>query len=96
MKFRPQRGSLADAMNEVQECEPTLEGLQAAMRAVYGGFAPTGEITVKPYGSGYDSRIGWNTHVVLEDGKACGFTDGPLTHPDAAVDAPPSRPHTAS
>lgn len=83
MKFRPVRGSLQTAMEEVQECEPTMESLKAAMKRIYGGFMPTGEITLKLHG--YDDRIGWDTYLVCEDGKACGYTDGPLA-PDATGD----------
>ncbi len=34
-------------------------------------------VTVENYG-GIDERIGWDTHVVLVDGKPYGFTDGPV------------------
>jgi hypothetical protein len=35
-------------------------------------------VTVKNYG-GIDERIGWDTHMVLVDGKPYGFTNGPVS-----------------
>lgn len=35
-------------------------------------------ITVTKYGKGIDERCGWDTHIVCENGRGCGFTDGPL------------------
>ena len=42
-------------------------------------FASTpDEVKVEPYG--FDSRIGWDTHMVsLKKGGVLGFTNGPLT-----------------
>ena len=82
MKFRPQRGGLAEAMAEVQEIDPTIQGVSDALKSAYGSFAPIGEITVEPYG--YDDRIGWDTHLVCVNGNACGYTDGPVTPSDAS------------
>jgi hypothetical protein len=67
MKFRPQRGSLADAMQEVQEMPATKLALAAHLRC------DIGDIEVKPYT--YDARIGWDTHIVLVLGFPAGFTD---------------------
>lgn len=35
-----------------------------------------GEVRVEPYC--YDDRIEWDTYIVTLDGRATGFTDGPL------------------
>ena len=72
MKFRPQRGGLAEAMAEVREIEPTTEALSKLLR-VWGLYP---EITVSKYV--YDRRIDWDTYLVCVDGRAVGFTDGPL------------------
>jgi hypothetical protein len=37
----------------------------------------SGQVKVVPYG--YDARINWDTHIVVVDGQAVGFTDGPCT-----------------
>ncbi len=71
MKFRPHRGSLDTAMDEMVELQPTVEALATHLKV------PASAISVKPYG--YDKRIDWDTHMVLVDGSPWGFTDGPLT-----------------
>lgn len=38
---------------------------------------PGSEIKIEKYG-GIDERCGWDTYIVTQDGKACGFTNGPL------------------
>ena len=82
MKFRPQRGSLADAMAEVVEIAPNTESLANAMNKIYDmsatpahAFKPE-QIVVEPYG--FDERIHWDTHIVTAQGRVYGFTDGPL------------------
>lgn len=87
MKIRAHRALLEDAMKTVEEIEPTKyavlnyfawERLESGVDEVtlflktYG----TDDIEVKPYY--YDSRIGWDTHIVTLKGDAIGFTDGPL------------------
>jgi hypothetical protein len=57
-------------METVVEIEPTLTALREAMRL----FSP--EVAVEPIG--VDPRNGWDTHIVLVDGKPWGYTDGPL------------------
>ncbi len=79
MKFREHRGSLTDSMATVLEIEPTKHALAAVMAQRLGdyGMSVTEDmIHVYPYG--YDSRIGWDAHIVTVNGKAIGFTDGPL------------------
>ena len=74
--FRPQRGSLADAMAECVEV-PTM----AALRDL---IAPAVLVEVQPYPSSednVDARIGWRTHMVvtaLPNGQRsfAGFTNG--------------------
>ena len=80
MKYRPQRGSLAESMAEVVEIEPNLRALRLAVVEKYSGilfWLDYNKIEVTPYC--YDDRIGWRTHVVRIDGQAVGFTDGPCT-----------------
>lgn len=67
---RRHRGFLSEAMKTVKEIEPTI----AAVREFFN--EPDGAIKVEPYG--FDSRIGWNTHIVTVNGNAVGFTDGPV------------------
>lgn len=35
-------------------------------------------VFVEKYGTGIDSRIGWDTHIVMVDGFPDGFTNGPI------------------
>ena len=59
-------------MSEVREFDGTWEGLAAIVRS-----AGWGELrSVDPYG-GLDSRIGWDTYIVIGDGVV-GFTNGPV------------------
>ena len=71
MKFRPQRGGLADSMAEVVELRPSIEALVRHLKV------PGDRIDVRPYY--YDDRTGWKTYIVTVDGQAVGFTDGPCT-----------------
>lgn len=70
--FRPQRGSLAEAMHEVKEFDGTKAGLEAIV-----GYPID---VVKYYGM--DKRIGWNTYIVIghihDETAVLGFTNGPL------------------
>jgi hypothetical protein len=77
MKYRPQRGGLADSMKEVIELEPTIDALASHLAV------PAEQITVEPYC--YDDRIGWHTQLVSVRGMAIGFTDSPIRK------APPSN-----
>jgi hypothetical protein len=80
MKIRIHKGSLSDSMNTAAEIEPTREAVVQYLRDQWGGLGygvyPE-DITVEPYC--YDQRIGWNIFIVLLNGKAAAFTDGPLT-----------------
>ena len=66
--FRPQRGSLDEAMSEVESMD------MSSIRSLLVNRFGAGEIEVKPYC--YDERIGWDTFVVLHNGRAVGFTNG--------------------
>jgi phosphoribosyl 1,2-cyclic phosphodiesterase len=82
MKYRPHRGSLADAMAEMAEIEPTREALIRHVRSELQEF-PTirnfheQHLRIKPYGCD-DDRIGWkDVHVVTLDGYGVmGFCEG--------------------
>ena len=77
MKIRPHRGTLAEAMWEVREIEPTEKAVRNFFYILYGE-APymEGKLKVEPYG--YDARIDWNAHIITVNESAIGFTDGPL------------------
>lgn len=85
MKIRAHRALLADAMKTVKEIEPTRNAVydyflfqipDVEMQLDWLGKYNRGDIEVKPYH--YDSRIGWDTHIVTLKGNAIGFTDSPL------------------
>lgn len=85
MKFRPQRGSLHDAMKEVVEL-PDRAALLDHLRRIHEPIADfvsapdirEESVRVEKYGHGIDERIGWDTHIVMIDGWGpAGFTDGP-------------------
>jgi len=82
MMFRPQRGSLHDAMKEAVQL-PDRAALIAHLQAIHSGFEEGPVIAdetvrVEKYGRGIDTRIGWDTHIVMIDGWGpAGFTDGP-------------------
>lgn len=76
VKYRPQRGGLAEAMSEVREFDGTVAQLNLLIH-------PFIVSAVKPYG--FDARIGWDTYLVLAthpDWPAevypVGYTDGPV------------------
>lgn len=48
----------------------TQHDLEVFIHHYYG----EGVVTVTPYG--WDSRIGWDTHIVCLNGRACGYTNG--------------------
>jgi hypothetical protein len=71
MKFRPQRGSLAESMAEVVELPATRHALAKHLGE------PDRAILVTEYA--YDDRIGWGTHLVTVWGSAVGYTDEGVT-----------------
>jgi hypothetical protein len=79
MKYRPQRGGLAESMAEAREFTTRKEFLEYIKKqwAVYDP-CEYDEIEVRKYGVGIDTRIDWDTYIVCIRGKGVGFTDGPL------------------
>lgn len=85
MKIRAHRELLEDSVLTVLDIEPTknavydyflLQIKDPELAMAWMDKYDRGDVEVKPYG--YDSRIGWNTHIVTLKGDAVGFTDGPL------------------
>lgn len=75
MKFRPQRGGLAEAMAEMVEVDGR-DGLIAHLRGLYGeGAYDYSNMNVKFYS--IDKRIDWKeTYIVTIPGiTVLGFTD---------------------
>lgn len=76
MKFRPQRGSLEDAMKEVVEIPATVEALVEHLNNTLGlrnYKVHSQAVRVRAYG--YDERVNWHTYVVTVNGNAIGFTN---------------------
>jgi hypothetical protein len=74
------RGDLADSMATEKEMAPTMQAVVQHLRGAeiwMGEDISLEDVTVKPYG--YDSRIGWDIHLVLYKGYPYAFTDGPLS-----------------
>jgi len=72
IKYRPQRGSLIEAMKEYVEL-PDRAALEAHVLKTWS--ATQGPVEIKPY-CGADDRIGWDaTFIVLVGGTPVGFTD---------------------
>lgn len=67
--FRPQRGSLAVSMAEKRDVSSIRD------IAVILGVEQR-DVSIRYYC--YDSRIAWDTYVVIVDGDAVGFTNGAL------------------
>lgn len=79
MRLRQHRGTLVESLATTVEIEPTIEALAKAMRDALAPHIPVEarSIEVAPYG--FDTRCGWNTHIVtMLDHGVFGFTDGPL------------------
>lgn len=73
MKYRQHKGGLSESMATVRDIAATRQAMFDAL-----GLDATASLDVKPYG--YDSRIGWDTHIVTVEGYGVvGFTDGPVT-----------------
>lgn len=82
--YRPHRGTIEEAMREVVEVND-LPQLVRHMRRGVERWYPTDKMPteantkVEEYYHKRDERIGWEqTWIVLVDGNAWGFTDGPL------------------
>ena len=79
--YRPHRGSLDDSMREMVEVNDFSQLVRHMRREVESWYPkiemPTEENTkLEPYA--FDSRIGWNTYLVVVNGNAWGYTNGPL------------------
>lgn len=69
VKFRRHRLYLIDSLETTVEVN-SIEEIEKIT-----GYT---NVTVEKYGNGIDERCGWDTHIVCENGRACGFTDGML------------------
>lgn len=69
--YRDHRGLLDDSMKTIQK----MNSLQDIKDHLFRSFGE-GEILVKEYAR--DDRIGWDTYMVTHNGRAVGFTDGPV------------------
>lgn len=80
--YRPHRGMLADAMMEVVEVadlSELVDHMRASTKIGREEDMPTlDNIKVEKYGTGIDTRIGWDTYIVLVGGSVWGFTNGPM------------------
>lgn len=78
--YRPHAmGMTLDEAMERQRSFDTADELRAFIiteTANLGRKLQPDQITSEPYGP--DARVGWDTHIVLIDGHACGFADAPL------------------
>jgi len=93
MKICIQRSLLTDSMETVADIIPTAEAVADYLRAQWGGLGygvEADKIRVEPYC--FDERINWETYIVLLDGHAVAFSDGPLslTLPDLPESSAPS------
>ena len=75
-KYRPHRGGLEESMREAVLVE------DFAALAKHLSATETDRVEVAPYG--FDSRTGWDTHLVTVNGRPVGFTDGPIPRTDSA------------
>ena len=83
MKIREHHGSLSRSMKTIAEIDPTASAVAAHVMEAWKNFAPmitSDMVSIEKYGTGFDERIGWDTHIVFIEGIGpFGFTDGPLT-----------------
>ena len=76
--FRFHRGSLADAMRTVVEVK-TREELEKLILEKDGEWLPKAlQMRIEKYGEGIDTRINWDTHIVMWGHTVIGFLSGPL------------------
>lgn len=78
MKFRWHRGSLQKSLETVADFDGSKESLVVLLKDSALCWFPAldlDHVSVEPYG-GIDQRINWDTHIVLVQGNAVGFTDG--------------------
>jgi hypothetical protein len=67
-------------METLAEIEPTAAAVRQYLKERRaGGFVTSLPLKVVPYGTGPDTRIGWErVYIVLVNDLPYGFTDGPL------------------
>jgi len=83
LKIRAHRGGLARSMATVAEIEPTAQAVADHITSAWawsldGKTVSPDSVKVEKYGTGIDTRIGWDTYIVTVDGSVFGMTDGPL------------------
>ncbi len=69
--YRDHKGGLSESMETVQEMD-SLSDIRDHLEPTFG----PGEITVEDYGR--DECIKWDTYIVCHNGRAVGFTNGPV------------------
>lgn len=76
-------GTLDETFETLIEVDATIDALVAAIQLILWDWptlfaAVTREtVSVEPYA--FDERIGWYTHIVTIEGRAFGWTDGPVS-----------------
>ena len=68
--------TLDESMESVREFS-TYDDLIDYIKTEFDFWRPIKRITCAYYC--YDTRIGWDTHLICVDGKAALFADGPMT-----------------
>lgn len=74
-RFRPQRVTLAEALDEMVAVR-TREELLRTVAVMIGRTVSSDEVDLRHYG--FDARIGWDTWMVTWRGMCVGYTDGPI------------------
>ncbi len=82
MKVRPATGfmSIDESMEHVREIADWA-ALVAFLEKHWVAWNPDSVVVVEKHGRGIDERIGWDTHLVIVDGRAALFTEGPMSKP---------------
>lgn len=79
MKVREHRGSIQESMETCVEIHPTMDALVKVITESLSDMWVTKKVKVKVEPYMYDTRTGWDTHIVTVKGWGIfGFTDGPL------------------
>ena len=76
MKYRHHRGLLAESLATVVELADRAALVQH-LQQTYGAMEPVRDDLIEVQWYAYDSRIDWQTYIVLLNGSPVGFTDGP-------------------
>jgi hypothetical protein len=79
IRIRAQRGSLDESLETVETIQGTKKAIADYFHKQWGHLdSPIDESEIRVEYYCYDPRINWTTYIVLIDGNAVGFTDGPL------------------